>query len=129
MNLGASYTFQWCHGAPGITLSRLRATELLSDLQVSSEAVAALEATRDAAQAELHTGNYSLCHGLAGNAEILIEGEPLLGCGSGSLAHAIALTGIRTYGQPGHSWPAGVPGGHTASLSLASPGRSTSTSA
>jgi Lanthionine synthetase C-like protein len=65
MNLGASYTFQWCHGAPGITLSRLRATELLSDLQVSSEAVAALEATRDAAQAELHTGNYSLCHGLA----------------------------------------------------------------
>jgi lantibiotic modifying enzyme len=115
---GPTYALQWCHGAPGIALSRMRATELLDDAQYRSEAVTALETTRDTVRAELHTGNYSLCHGLAGNAEILIEGEPLLGGESGSLARSIALAGIQTYSLPGRSWPGGVPGGHTASLFL-----------
>jgi len=115
---GPSYTLQWCHGAPGMALSRLGTAELLGDPQIRSKAITALETTRDAASAELHTGNYSLCHGLAGNAEILIEGEPLLGGKADSLAHTIALAGIETYGHPGRSWPTGVPGGHTASLFL-----------
>jgi len=117
-NGGPTYALAWCHGAPGIALSRLQATELLADPQIRSEAVTALETTRDTVQAGLHTGNYSLCHGLAGNAEILIEGEPLLDGESGSLARTIALAGIQTYGRPGRVWPGGVPGGHTASLFL-----------
>jgi lantibiotic modifying enzyme len=117
-NGGPSYTHQWCHGAPGIALSRLRASELLGDTQLRTEAATALESTRDAAQADLHTGNYSLCHGLAGNAEILIEGKALLGGECETLAHIIALAGIETYSRPGRSWPGGVPGGHTASLFL-----------
>jgi lantibiotic biosynthesis protein len=117
-NGGPTYALQWCHGAPGIALSRLRATELLGDLQIRSEAITALQTTRDATRDELHTGNYSLCHGLAGNAEILIEGEPLLRGKSHSLARTIALAGIQTYSQPGRSWPGGVPGGHTANLFL-----------
>ena len=62
---GPSYTLQWCHGAPGMALSRLGTAELLGDPQIRSKAITALETTRDAASAELHTGNYSLCHGLA----------------------------------------------------------------
>jgi lantibiotic modifying enzyme len=113
-----SYTALWCHGAPGIALSRLRASELLGESQYHSEAITALETTRDSVRSELHTGNYSLCHGLAGNAEILAEGKPLLDDESKSLVRTIALTGIETYGQPGQYWPGGVSGGRTASLFL-----------
>ncbi len=67
----------------------------------------------------LHIGNYSLCHGLAGNAEILAGGRPLLGGESENLVHGIALTGIQAYSQPGHHWPGGVPGGSAGGL----PGR------
>ena len=113
-----SYTAVWCHGAPGIALSRLRASELLGDSQFRSEALTALQTTRDSVRSGLHSGNYSLCHGLAGNAEILAEGRPLLGDESENLVHTIALTGIETYGQPGRYWPGGVSGGRTASLFL-----------
>ena len=106
------------HGAPGIALSRLRASELLGDSQFRSEALTALQTTRDSVRSGLHSGNHSLCHGLAGNAEILAEGRPLLGDESENLVHTIALTGIETYGQPGRYWPGGVPGGRTASLFL-----------
>jgi lantibiotic biosynthesis protein len=91
---------------------------VLGDTQFRSEAATALETTRDAARAELHTGNYSLCHGLAGNIEILIEGKPLLGGETQHLAHIIAQAGIEAYGHPGRPWPSGVPGGQTTSLFL-----------
>lgn len=113
-----SYTALWCHGAPGIALSRLRASELLGDSQYRNEALTALQTTHDSVRAGLHTGNYSLCHGLAGNAEILAEGRPLLDGQSENLVHTIAHAGIETHGQPGRCWPGGVPGGRTASLFL-----------
>ena len=113
-----SYPALWCHGAPGIALSRLRASEVLGDGQYHSEAITALETTRHSLRSELHTGNYSLCHGLAGNAEILAEGNPLLDGESESLVRTIALTGIETYSRSGQYWPGGASGGATASLFL-----------
>ena len=67
------FSIFWCHGAPGIALSRLRAYEILGDLACKDEAIAALKTTRGALRAALDswTGNFSLCHGLAGNAEVL----------------------------------------------------------
>ena len=113
-----SYAALWCHGAPGIALSRLRASELLGDSQYRNEALTALQTTRDSVRSGLLSGNYSLCHGLAGNAEVLAEGRPLLDGESENLVHTIARTGIETYGQPERCWPGGVPGGCTASLFL-----------
>jgi lantibiotic modifying enzyme len=65
----------WCHGAPGIALARLRAWELLRDDACLADARAAIRTTRSAVTSALESerGGYALCHGLAGNAEILLE--------------------------------------------------------
>ena len=65
----AGYMNAWCHGAAGIGLSRVRAWELLGDETVLGEAMTALGAV--AAQLSA-TDNWSLCHGAAGNADILV---------------------------------------------------------
>ena len=64
----------WCHGAPGIGLARIRTRELLAeDAHVPLEIKAALDATnRMLTQAVQSDANYSLCHGLFGNAELLL---------------------------------------------------------
>ena len=70
----------WCHGAPGIALSRLRAFELLQDETLKDEAVLALETTRSSLRRWLtdDSSNLCLCHGLLGNAEVLREGAEVL---------------------------------------------------
>lgn len=61
----------WCHGAPGIGLSRLRIFELTKDPQARQDAETALQTTRKNLHLDV-LGNYSLCHGLFGNAELLL---------------------------------------------------------
>ncbi|WP_121353395.1 lanthionine synthetase LanC family protein [Flavisolibacter nicotianae] len=61
----------WCHGAPGIGLSRLRIFELTKDPQARQDAEIALQTTRKNLHLDV-LGNYSLCHGLFGNAELLL---------------------------------------------------------
>ena len=62
----------WCHGAAGIALSRLRAMQLAPSPEIASELHAALETTSLATAAMLDaSGTLCLCHGLAGNAEVL----------------------------------------------------------
>jgi hypothetical protein len=69
------YTYQafWCHGAPGIALSRLHAHALTADPARHAEATAALDTTRRAVAADLDGAApaFCLCHGLPGNADIL----------------------------------------------------------
>lgn len=74
------YLSQWCHGAPGIALARLRAMELLGDTRFHQEAEVALHTTLHTTREALHTGSlsYSLCHGIAGNLEVLHAGRSLL---------------------------------------------------
>jgi hypothetical protein len=63
----------WCHGAPGIGLSRIRAAELTGkkkyndDLQIAISKTAAY-----AEQASAGTG-YIQCHGEGGNADLFLE--------------------------------------------------------
>jgi lantibiotic modifying enzyme len=71
---GPAFPLHWCHGAPGIGLSRLRAWQLLGDPLLKAEAQAALRSTwRDLTSPRPDAENFSLCHGLAGNAELLVE--------------------------------------------------------
>ncbi len=70
----------WCHGAPGIALSRIHAIGTLSDRRVRREAVDGLATTRRYLEALLEdrTMSLSLCHGVAGNALVLREGARIL---------------------------------------------------
>src|SRR5262249_2295021 len=108
-----SFSTFWCHGAPGIAFSRLRAFEILGDEMCRKEATTALQTTYKITARWLHSGagNYSLCHGLAGNSEVLLYGSQVLGqelaVGSG-LALEVATAGIERYARFGLSWPCGV---------------------
>ncbi len=67
------------------------------------------------------TGNFSLCHGLAGNAEVLLYGYKVLGdemVDKRTLAVGVANAGIDMYATRGHQWPCGAGGGETPSLML-----------
>ena len=104
----------WCHGAPGIAISRLRAYEILGDDSYRIEANSALRTTRDIINKWLKTGigNFSLCHGLAGNADILIYGTQVLNENTMShsvLAREVGRFGIETYAEQ-HQWPCGAIG-------------------
>jgi len=111
----ATFATAWCHGAPGIALSRLRAVELTGDEDCRNEAEAALETTRQMVERSAPSGkaNWSLCHGLAGNSEVLLIARDVLGNGwdgVAALARKVAYGGIERYAQRGHAWPCGTSG-------------------
>jgi Lanthionine synthetase C-like protein/HopA1 effector protein family len=116
-----SFSTFWCHGAPGIALSRLRAYEIIKNEKYKAEAIIALQTTYRAIQTQLYSGmtNFSLCHGLAGNAEVLLIGNRVLGeefaIGT-KVAKEVARVGIEMYAKSGHQWPCGTAGGTTPSL-------------
>jgi type 2 lantibiotic biosynthesis protein LanM len=104
---GEKYMVAWCHGAPGIGLSRLAMLGLLDDPQLYEEIRVALRTT-------LTQGfgiNHSLCHGDLGNLDILatavqkLPGEPFGGEHIPRIAAAL-LDNIETQG-----WVCGVPFG------------------
>ncbi|HEV2803285.1 MAG TPA: lanthionine synthetase LanC family protein [Pyrinomonadaceae bacterium] len=105
------YSLSWCHGAPGIALSRLRLWELFRDPAHREEARLALSTTAEALRTEVEseTRNFSLCHGLAGNAEALIIASHTFGDeGMMRAAREIGLKGIENYAESEESWPCGV---------------------
>jgi hypothetical protein len=114
----------WCHGAAGITLSRLRAYTLLGDATCRAEALVGLRTTRRAVHAALPLAstNYSLCHGLAGQAEVLRAGSQDLDAAASdaaALADQVAATGLRQHGLDPATWPCGtMSGGQTPGLML-----------
>jgi lantibiotic modifying enzyme len=119
----ASFATFWCHGAPGIALSRLGALQVLGRGPYEAEALAAVETTMDSVSAALPTlsGSFSLCHGLAGNAEVLLAAQAVLSpedCSWRDLAHRVALAGIQRYGSGAEPWPDGTYGGTTPNLFL-----------
>jgi lantibiotic modifying enzyme len=64
----------WCHGAPGIALSRILAYQLIGNQTYLDDIDHAVDTTR-------HTPGHdiSLCHGLAGNLDTFIESYLALG--------------------------------------------------
>jgi type 2 lantibiotic biosynthesis protein LanM len=69
-----SFMVGWCHGAPGITLTRLQALKHISDPRVHNDIAAGLETTIS----QGFRGDHSLCHGSLGNIEPLIQARELL---------------------------------------------------
>lgn len=100
----------WCHGAPGIAVSRLLAAQHLGPAY-APQASQALQTTAEAARAALPSlvGNFSLCHGHAGNAEILLAGSSLArGPDFAEVAMALAEAGARRFCPGGEPWPCGT---------------------
>ena len=114
----ATFATFWCHGAPGGALARLRALELGGDDELRHEARTALATTAEWVEAGLASGvNYSLCHGLTGNAEILLEGGSLLP-DAADLNDRVAQSGIDAYLAKNVPWPSGAYGAPTPGLFL-----------
>jgi lantibiotic modifying enzyme len=113
-SLGAPvFAAMWCHGAPGIALARLRAHQLTGAGVAHDEAIVALRATRRAVASALDSGDapFCLCHGLAGNAEILALAGELLGeeaFDDAALALRVAEVGLDRYGRDERPWPCGL---------------------
>jgi lantibiotic modifying enzyme len=103
----------WCHGAPGIALSRLRAFQITGDSQIREQANAALRSTLRSITASLPgQESYCLCHGIGGNAEALIYAAEVFGDSSYlDRARQAGLRGIELYLRADKDWPCGVPGG------------------
>jgi hypothetical protein len=93
----------WCHGAPGIARTRLRAYELLGDAQWLSEARTAVATTRASPGESL---GCSLCHGLFGNADTLLHAADTLGEPQLALTAAqLAAAAVSRYEDVGEPWP------------------------
>lgn len=108
------YNLAWCHGAPGIGLSRLRCFDLLNgDKEVLREIDSAIQTTATALNSPWQPGmgNYSLCHGAAGNAELLILAAQQLGrTDLMQIAEKVGWEGYQHYRMTDVPWPCGVAG-------------------
>jgi type 2 lantibiotic biosynthesis protein LanM len=69
-------TFQvgWCHGAPGIALTRIRSLRYLDNTRIRADIDAGLHTTLN----QGFGGNHSLCHGDLGNLELLLQASELV---------------------------------------------------
>jgi len=108
-----NYGDMWCHGAPGIALSRLKAFELSGAEIFLQEANLAMNTTYSSIVKTLNNQNirtnFSLCHGIAGNADILLTGgRTLSNPALTELAYRIGDIGIERYENTGLSWPSGI---------------------
>lgn len=102
----------WCHGAPGIGLARLRMLELTQDPFFASGAEAAIETTLKNLSVMM-LGNYSLCHGVFGNAELLLyAAEVLQRPQLKEAVMAVADECISEYLHKGIPIPNGLQSGH-----------------
>ncbi len=129
------YPLVWCHGAPGIGLSRIRSHELLSSQyenyaglksQIESDISAALISTAQSLQLQdgIENRNFSLCHGICGNAELMIvAGQKLQRHDCMESAEEIGRQGVIWGGRQSKPWPCGIPGaGQTPNLMLGTAG-------
>ncbi len=119
---GLKFMRAWCHGAPGIALSLIVAAGALSDIEAAREADAALETTASSVSEfnQHRTGNFSLCHGAGGNADLLLSADRLLGRPElRDLAREAGLAGWERFGENRLAWPCGFAGdAHTPNLMI-----------
>lgn len=101
------YANAWCHGAPGILLSRLNLSSSVGDLKLT-DAISGAATTITAAFSEKKYDNLSLCHGLCGNGQILqIAGHALKQSAYSDLADEMGYSAIDTQKRLGF-WPSGL---------------------
>lgn len=117
LDAGAASAMGWCHGAPGVILSRRRSPEVVGDLDRADVTLAEASVARWL-RAALATrpGNLSLCHGLCGVAESLWEATD--SDEGHALAVEVAAYGMTEFGTRGAPWPCGTATGETPGLML-----------
>lgn len=110
----------WCNGALGITLARRRAAELFASEPHHRKAdVGLAECERHALDLLVSApDDFSLCHGAAGAADVLLRAAD----GRAELAGQLGGRGIELYAGPAARFPCGVPLGETPGLLLGSAG-------
>jgi class II lanthipeptide synthase len=115
------YAKSWCHGAPGIGLSRLRAYKILKEKKYLEDSYAALKtAIKIITQNKpiQQDQDYSFCHGLGGICELLINAHVILNDSSYmSYVYDMGVIGEKKYGFE-NSWPCGILIGENPSLML-----------
>lgn len=104
-----AYGYAWCHGAPGIGMSRLQAYRLTKRDDVLAEARTALQSCRMSELAKATEYSFGICHGAAGNAELFLQAWEVLGDESArSDAESIARAGIERHLVEKAPWPCGL---------------------
>jgi hypothetical protein len=110
----------WCHGAPGIAQSRLALWRLTGDAAHRQAALTAFgRVADDLADPDSQAGSsYTLCHGPAGNADMLLDAARYLEQPQWTaLARRIARQGVAQQSGQWHSG-LGVAEGHATGLML-----------
>ncbi|MDR3529849.1 MAG: lanthionine synthetase LanC family protein, partial [Rhodopila sp.] len=108
----------WCHGACGIGFARLRVAAITGDPVLRAEAETAvattarmLDALAGGSAAGGFDANFSLCHGMAGNADLMLSAADQLDDPElRRRAYLVGDLGIARHGSSS-AWPCGVPGG------------------
>ena len=108
-----SFMVAWCHGAAGIGLARLRATQLLPErraelLKGVERAVRTTARHLDALPAEVDA---SPCHGRTGLAETLLLATDVLGDPKHADQVVRMWRALVRARAPEEPWPSGVPSG------------------
>lgn len=118
-----SYPISWCHGAPGIGLDRLRAFEIFGDQTLKEDAEIALRTT-ESILTYTKGANFSLCHGLGGNADLFIFAALALDDPTRmALPEQVGEQGMEQIEQQDLRWPCGVTeGDETPNLMLGTAG-------
>jgi lantibiotic biosynthesis protein len=102
-----AYGYAWCHGAPGIGMSRLQAFRLAPQEDLRQEALVAMASTRAAIEPLALAGAFGICHGTAGNAELFLQAFEVLGDeASLAFAESLARAGLERFGDG--TWPCGL---------------------
>jgi type 2 lantibiotic biosynthesis protein LanM len=102
----------WCHGAPGIGIARLALDAFMPDDPANlAEADIAIRTT-SATSGQAHgSGNFSLCHGDGGNADLLLLGADMLDRPElRRTAEAAGARGLDRIEDERLPWPCGVAG-------------------
>jgi lantibiotic biosynthesis protein len=118
-----TYALSWCHGAPGIGLSRIRAYDIIKDPKYLMDSQASLKTSTLALEERLNLNkafDFSLCHGLSGLCETLLYASQVFEDSRyKSLAEKVGLYGIEKYEENGSTWRCGINmGGETPTLML-----------
>src|SRR5262249_20583093 len=123
-----AFSVAWCHGGPGVGLARLRVLELLGKGDAELRDLAnkdlseALQLTAAACSNVVfpNSGNLSLCHGIGGNADLLLLAAETEGRADlRAIAESAGQQAIAQIRLPDLPWPCGVTtGGETPNLML-----------
>jgi lantibiotic modifying enzyme len=115
------YGRAWCHGAPGIGLTRLRASQLLKtnsyEMDITASINMALKMVNDHPESS-SSDNFSLCHGLSGVADLLLYSDEILKTNYRNMLIQFYFDANNEYNSKNGHWKCGIPNGETPDLML-----------